>query len=229
MSSANEEKKTSRAVTIREYGIDFENFLIYLHGVEENPPEDNSDPGIEFRVANRFIKNLDILSGIDSLRPITISMKLAGGILEEGMAIYDAIRITPNPVSILCYSGAESMSSIVFQAANKRIMTPNSFFMFHSGTAEVSGGIHQLYSDIRYYKNSNEQMLKIYADSLKQSSGQARKWSKKRIKEWLTDQMNKKENVYLSAKEAVKIGFADCIFTDWSSINEYTEMQMLRK
>lgn len=227
--SANNEKNSSRAISIREYGLDFENFIIYLHGAEENPPENNSDPGIEFRIANRFIKNLDILSGIDSIKPITISMKLSGGILEEGMAIYDAIRITPNPISILCYSGAESMSSIVFQAANKRIMTPNSFFMFHFGTAEVSGGIPQLHSDIRYYKNSNEQMLKIYIDSLKQSSGQASKWSKKKIKEWLVNEMHKKENVYLSAKEAVKIGFADEVFVNWDSITEYTEEQLNRK
>ena len=42
------------------------------------------------------------------------------------MAIFDAIKICRSHVTILVYGQAESMSSIILQAADKRIMMPNS-------------------------------------------------------------------------------------------------------
>jgi ATP-dependent protease ClpP protease subunit len=46
-----------------------------------------------------------------------------------------------------------------------------------------------------------------------------------KIKKWLRDQMDKKEDVYLSAQQAVDYGFADEIFGssgvyDWSSLTK---------
>lgn len=228
MSSISESER-NRLYNIQEYGIDTKHFTIYMQGVESDPSDNFEEPGIEYRIANRLIKNLDILTGINAETPITISMKTAGGFWEEGMAIYDAILSAPNPVSIINYTHARSMSSIIFQAANKRIMMPHSYFMFHMGTLEFEGIPKQAYSYMDFNKIANEQMMQIYIDCLKQSQGKAKNWSRKKIREWLTDKMNEKEDVYMTAEETVQIGFADEIFKDWDSVTQYTNEQLDRK
>jgi ATP-dependent protease ClpP protease subunit len=220
------EKERSRIEWIHDYGLDMEHFTVYLQGVEENCDRDYLEPGVEFRMANRLIKSLDVLTGLDDERPITISMKTCGGDWEEGMAIYDAIMAAPNPVTIVSYTHARSMSSIILQAANKRILMPHSTFMFHEGYVGMEGTPKQVRSIHEFNKVADEQMLKIYIDRLKSTpTGKCHRWSKKRIREWLEAEMNKKEDVYMTADEAVKMGFADEIFSDWATVTEYTEEQ----
>lgn len=223
----NVEFQRNRLEEIHDYGIDTEHFMIYLQGVEDNQVDDVEDvqePGVEFRMANRFIKNLDVLTGIDSDRPITVSMKTCGGSWEEGMAIYDAILTAPNPVTVINYTWARSMSSIILQAANKRVMMPHSTFMFHMGTFASSGTWKQFFADADFAVRTADEMLKVYIDRMKKQ-GKAKHWSRKRIEDWLIEQMDKKEEVYFKAEDAIKWGFADEIFIDWPSVTVYTEEQ----
>jgi ATP-dependent protease ClpP protease subunit len=148
-----------------------------------------------------------------------------GGFWEEGMAIYDAIVACPNKVTVLNYMHARSMSSIIFQAADKRVMMPHSTFMFHEGSIEFSG-------TPKMFRTTHEQelialkiMIGIYIDAMKKK-GKLRKKSRKEIENWLVGQMDKKEDVFLSAKEAVAYGFADEIFGkngkyDWKKLTEH--------
>lgn len=228
--SAHSETERHRIHDIQEYGLDCKHFVIYLQGVEEQASDDYTEPGVEYRMANRFIKNLDVLTGIDSGRPITISMKTCGGDWEEGIAMYDAILATPNPVTIINYTHARSMSSIILQAANKRIMMPHSSFMFHMGYLGIEGTPKQVDSSWHFNKIADRQMIEIYIDALKRTPhGKMHSWSRKRIEEWLREQMDKREDVYFTAEDAVKAGFADEIFTDWDVVTQYTEDQLARK
>ncbi len=118
---AGTDAERNRVADMHDRGIDTRNFVIYLQGIEDPPNDVSEEPGVEYRMANRFIKNLDILTGISAERPITISMKTGGGDWVEGMAIFDAVLATPNPVSIVSYTHARSMSSMILQAATKRI------------------------------------------------------------------------------------------------------------
>jgi ATP-dependent protease ClpP protease subunit len=231
MSAAFTEKQNYRGSDVHEYGLDRDEFLIYLQGVEEwTAGEEEGEPGVEYRMANRFIKNLDMLSGINPEKPITVSMKTCGGDWAEGMAMYDAIIAAPNPVTIINYSHARSMSSIIFQAANKRIMMPHSTFMFHEGTLASAGSWKSVMSDIEFVKHADDQMHNVYINAMKRTPhGKMKTWSRKRIKEWLKDQMDRKEDVYLLAGDAIKYGFADEIFTDWHSVTQYTDWQLERK
>jgi ATP-dependent protease ClpP protease subunit len=199
------------------YDIDVDANHIYLFGSEEYGLEDQVEPGIEYVIANRFIRNLNILMR-KSQEPILVHMKTCGGYWEEGMAIYDAIKMCPNPVTILCYTHARSMSSIILQAADKRVMMPNSTFMFHDGTMGYSGTTKQFLNEAEQLQKSMITMMEIYVNVMK-VQGKLRSWSKKRIFEWLREQMDKKEDVYLSAKQAVQYGFADEVFDgDWESL-----------
>lgn len=212
---------------IHEFNIDLKANHIYLVGTEDyvisGAEEADIEPGVEYSMASRFIKNLNILMR-KSNDPILIHMKTTGGDWQEGMAIYDTIQACPNRVTILNYTHARSMSSIIFQAADKRVMMPNSVFMFHEGTFEFAGTIKQHRTAASEDARAGEIMLNIYTDSMKESGCMSSK-TKPQIKRWLKDQMDKKEDVFMSAEQAVEYGFADEIFGqdgnyDWKQLIE---------
>jgi len=225
-----DESERHRITDIHEYGLDTKNFIIYLQGVEEFPNEGFEEPGVEFRMANRFIKNLDILSGQDRTWPIIISMKTCGGEIEEGMAMYDAILATPNPVAIINYTHARSMSSIIFQAANKRIMLPHSSFMFHMGDEAHHGTVKQVRTGVEWGKKFDEDMFNVYIEAIKRTPhGSMHSWSKDRIRKWLVTEMDKREDVFFDAVATIEHGFADEVFSTWEAVTAFTPEEMKRK
>jgi len=214
---------------IHEFGLDTRHFVIYLQGIEENPYDDLDEPGVEYRMANRFIKNLDILQGIDAEKPITVSMKTNGGDWVEGMAMHDAMLAVPNPITILNYTHARSMSSLMFQAANKRIMMKHSTFMFHEGTFGVNGTWKQVKNEVRFAKETDIQMMNVYIDAIKRTAHSSmHHWSRKKILKWLKDEMDKTEEVYMLPDATIAAGFADGMWVDDEDVTTYTEEQLAR-
>ncbi len=213
---------------VHEYGLDLECNHLYLmpnpdytHGMGE--ALDNM--GVEYSMANRFIKSMNILMRRDTkCLPILIHMSTCGGCFTEGMAIYNMIRACPNQVTILNYGDARSMSSVILQAADKRVMMPHNGFMFHLGYLGSEGPNTLVYTDIEQCKKSDTIMLDIYVDKMKQS-GKFKKWSKIRIKEMLVDKMKDKLDVWLTSSETVDWGLADEVFGepryDWDKLTEF--------
>lgn len=195
---------------LHEYDLDLDNREVFLLGQEHAHSEEENEPGVEFTMANKFIRNMNLLRK-GKIERILIHMKTCGGDWQEGMAIYDTIRYTPNHCTILNYTHARSMSSIILQAAARRVMMPNSYIMFHEGDTMVQGTLKQVQSSLQFDKKDTATMLEIYASRMKEQ-GIYSKWTKKRIKAKLKDLMDKKEDVYLTAKEAVLWGLADEIF-----------------
>jgi len=215
---------------VHDYDFDPVGFQIYLVGREEPglSEMEMGEPGVEYRQATRFIKNLDILTNIDPARAILVSMKSCGGDVHEGMAIYDAIMAAPNPVTIVSYTHARSMTSIILQAANKRILMPSSYFMFHAGDYSFEGTTKQFHTYAEFSKKTfDDTMCSLYAERMKYTVGsKMATWKEERIIKWLHDEMDKKEDVYLTAVEAVNLGFADEIFSSWDTIYDYTDQQL---
>lgn len=209
---------------VHRYGLDLTCNHLYLVGSEDYINHDNdAEPGVEYSMASRLIKNLNIIMRQND-SPILLHMKTCGGYWEEGMAIYDILKACPNKITILNYTHARSMSSLIFQAADKRVMMPNSTFMFHEGTFEFAGTQKQLRTEFTQNQLTNDVMLEIYTDSMKKS-GKMKKSNRETIKKWLQEQMDRKEEVYLSAGQTVEYGFADSIFGQDGSYNwqELTE------
>jgi ATP-dependent protease ClpP protease subunit len=223
-------KETTDLNAIHDLDIDVKARTVYLMGREDHPPEYGEEPGVEYRMASRFIRNMHYLSNLDDHLPILVVMKTCGGDWGEGMAIYDCIFSIPNPVTIVAYLHARSMSSIIFQAANKRIMMPNSDYMLHLGTYGDEGTYKQVETNWEWGKRDVVTMLDIYEDVMKtHPEGKCRNWSRKRIREWLVAEMNKKEDVFFSPEDAVKWGLADEVFTTWDTVFDYTAEQKIRK
>ena len=98
-------KKTEDIVrTLHEFDVDLQSNHIYLMSTEfysfgaEDPI---SEPGIDFTIANRFIRNLNLCMRVNHDKSILVHMKTCGGDWEEGMAIYDIIKSCPMPITIL--------------------------------------------------------------------------------------------------------------------------------
>lgn len=216
---------------IHECGLDVKSNHIYLTGEEAYAfgvgSKDTEEPGVEYVMANRFIKNMNLCMRISS-KPVLIHMKTSGGDWNEGMAIYDMVETSKNPVTILNYTHARSMSSIILQSANKRVMMPHSHFMFHQGGMGIEGTTKQVTSFVRHYNEADRVMLEIYARSMKKRGELSHK-SVNYIKSWLRTSMNKREDVYLSADRAVRLGLADEIFDgNWKKLITYTNQQLQR-
>jgi len=112
------------------------------------------------------------------------------------------------------------MSSLIFQAADKRVMMPHSSFMFHDGYYGIEGTVKTVRSGIEFDKKNDIEMLNIYAEQMNKKGSKAGEGVSK-IKKWLRYQMDKKEDVYLTACETVDLGLADCIFDyNWKTLTK---------
>jgi ATP-dependent Clp protease protease subunit len=83
-----------------------------------------------------FTKNLRLLDST-SQEPITICINSAGGCVDLGLAVIDAIRACRSPVTGMVEANAESMAIIILQACDERVAYPNSLLMAHTGTDEL--------------------------------------------------------------------------------------------
>lgn len=208
---------------IHDWNIDVRQFSIHLTGepIDYIDSDDFEEPGVEYKMSARLLKNLQILADLDPARPILIHMKTRGGDWNEGMAMYDVIHNASNPVVILNYTHARSMSSIIFQAARRRVMMPHSHFMFHDGTLVLGGTFRGVMTNAKWQEKTHLAMLDIYANRMKER-GRFAKLPKTEIKAMLEKQMEKKEDVFLTAHETVTWGLADSIFDgNWQRLTKY--------
>ena len=189
---------------IHNHGINARTREIFLRGYVDNVEE---EPGVDYRMAANFIENLRYLEGLNT-DSIFIHMCTRGGDWNYGMAIYDAIVASPCFVTILAYAHARSMSSIIFQSADRRILTPNADFLIHFGTLELSGNETSVLAEAEQSKRGGERMLDIYV-SVCHGSKEFDGWTHKRIKARLREQMLKRQEWYMNPEQAVNAGFAD--------------------
>ena len=145
---------------VNSYGLDVKNRELFLHSYIANSDE---DPGVDYKMASMFYKNIRILDNL-SKDPILIHMHSIGGDWNDGMTIYDSIHLCQSHVTIVAYGQAESMSSIILQAADNRVMTPNSYFMCHFGSSGYSGNYLDVQKGAAFEKRMTEKMLDIYTD-----------------------------------------------------------------
>ena len=202
---------------LHNYGANIDTREIFLHNYYSS---DDDNPGVEYKMSNNFLKNIRALE-IKSASPIVIHMQSVGGEWSDGMAIYDAISMPRCHVTMIAYGQAESMSSIIFQAADKRFMTPNTYFMSHYGSTAAGGGYLDVQNWVKYEKYICDIMIDIYAGSciggkfFKEKYGSSPDVDK--VKTYLTRKL-KSGDWYINAEDAVYYGFADGVIDSWQNI-----------
>lgn len=191
--------------TLHEYGILVGKRKVDIFLTGNDFWDTDEEPGVDYRMANTFIKNLLIAKS--RKLPVALHLKTCGGDWTEGIAIYDAIKAYPYEVVGINYTHARSMSSVIFLACDHRIMHEHATFMFHEGTISDYGTVKQYRTGYEENLKSTEQMMLIYIQHLANYNYLG--GNKKKIRRWLVKQMDKKEDVYFNAAEALEIGFTD--------------------
>lgn len=202
--------------TLQDYWIDIANREIWIRGIEEpsSIETEGAEPGVEYMMATRTIMNLNALR-LKGNNEVLIHMHTCGGLWEEGMAIYDAISAMPYKVTILSYTHARSMSSLILQAADERLLMPSSYMMLHYGTLFFQGEATTVLSNVERAKYDAKRMLDIYVDNM-MSGRKFKDWTEEAIRKFLVEQLDKRADVFLTPRQAIDWGLADGIFERWT-------------
>jgi ATP-dependent Clp protease protease subunit len=131
--------------------------------------------------------------------PITIIINSQGGSLWDGMAMYDLIRASKNHTTIIGHGLVMSAATMIMQAANKRLLGANSNFMIHESRQGLSNefkemDLHQQYQEA---VRGNNIIYKVLAERSIYTVEEVKTLCQR--------------DYFMSAKEAVKQGFADAI------------------
>jgi ATP-dependent protease ClpP protease subunit len=192
------------------YNILFDTREIFLHGALDS----EEDSGVDFRMANNFAKNLRLLENTGD-DPIIIHQHSIGGCWDSGMMLYDLIINCGCHVICIMHGTACSMGAIVPQAADTRIIMPNCTFMMHDGDMSIEGTHKQVTSAVNMICACREQMLDIYSSvCVNGHFFQKEQADEKKVRQYIIEKMNEKEDWWLSSRETVAYGFADAVLGD---------------
>jgi len=142
--------------------VDTLNRTIYMGSVRG---EMGDEPGVDAFMAESVIKAMYLLETLNS-DPITILMNNPGGDFFHGLAIYDAIQTAKSHCTIKVYGHAMSMGSIILQAADTRIMMPNSKFMIHYGYDTQDNNTRTVFKWVDESKRLGYFMENVYLDKM---------------------------------------------------------------
>lgn len=119
---------------------------------------------IDAEVVNALIAQLLYLSREDPEEGITVYVNSPGGEVTSGLALYDVMQAIPCTVKMVCMGIAASMASLLFAAADERVMLPHSRLMLHDPLiSSTSGSALELSSVANDLMRTRQSMAEIYA------------------------------------------------------------------
>lgn len=198
---------------VHNYDLNLLTREIYLHShFSAGGAHPEEEGGIEYRMATQFIKNLHLLDYNEN-KPIIIHLQSPGGDWNYGMAIYDAIESARSFVTILAHGEVSSMSSVVFQAARKRVMMPNCELMIHRGFLSLEGVTSTVQSNALWNKKTDKKMLAILASrAVDGLFFRQREMGESQVAKFIDQKIQKLGDWNLDAEECVYYGMADGVF-----------------
>lgn len=140
----------------------------------------------------------DWLDAHDRHKAIDIRVNSPGGSVIEGSAIHNAIDRFPGKVTAHIDGAALSAASYIVMAADRIIMASNAVLMIHDpAVTQTAGGSAQLRKEADVLDQMRDNLTEAYSARTGISA----------------DEINKMlaAETWLSAKEAVELGFADAI------------------
>jgi ATP-dependent Clp protease protease subunit len=156
-------------------------------------------------VAENLMKGLHVLDTIRPDEPLTIKLNNCGGDEYHGMGVYDSIRACKSRVIIIGVGNIHSMGSVMFQAGDERIMTPNAKQLIHYGTplhADPDMHAKSQWSWTEECKKFSVWMEQMYLEKIHEKHPE---FKLKKLQELLNF------DKVLSAQESVDLGLADKI------------------
>lgn len=156
---------------------------------------------IDEHVANSVVAQLLFLESQDPKADITLMINSPGGVVDDGLAILDAMAYVKPDVATICYGKAASMGAVLLAAGTKgkRSSLPHSRVMIH----QPLGGARGQASDIQIQAQEIQKLKQVLAGILAEATGKS------------VDQVNEdsdRDN-YMSAQEAADYGLIDQVIT----------------
>jgi len=136
-------------------------------------------------------------------QPIEFYISTYGGSADDMFALYDVMRLVREDTDISTVGLGKVMSAGVLLLAagtkGKRKVARNCRIMIHSVIGGNHGSLHNMINEMEAIEQLQEMYIKSLASETKMSKSQIKKM------------LERKVNVYLTAKEAVELGIADII------------------
>jgi ATP-dependent Clp protease protease subunit len=172
--------------------------LVYFGS--ENYDEDNcGESGVDFLSTKKLIKNLIYLDTLSS-KNIKLYFNSPGGDWHHGMAIYDCILGLRSKVVFVGFGYVRSMGSIIMQACDKRLLTPNCKVMIHDGIEGYYGIPKSFEAWGKESRKTRQKMYEIYYNEMIKKD--------KNITLKKIEDMCKHDYIF-SGEDAVNMGLAD--------------------
>jgi ATP-dependent Clp protease, protease subunit len=154
---------------------------------------------IDDQVANVVMAQLLFLASEDPDKDISIYINSPGGVVTDGLAIYDTMRYVSPRVSTVCMGLAASMATVVLAGGTKglRFALPNTRVLIH----QPSGGIQGQATDIQIHAKEMLRMRQTLNEMLAKHTGQP-------IEKIERDT---ERDFFMSAQEAKEYGIIDDI------------------
>lgn len=159
--------------------------------------------GVDEHSANLVVAQMLFLEAEDPNKDILFYINSPGGVVTEGMAIYDTMQLIKPDVSTIVMGQACSMGSLLAQAGTpgKRFILPNARHMIHQPSGSAGGQATDMEIQVKEILKMKQVLTQIYVDHN----------SKGKTFENLAADMER--DFFMSAQEAVEYGLADEIVT----------------
>lgn len=138
------------------------------------------------------------LNAEDKVKDISLYINSPGGIVTDGLAIYDTIKALSNKVNTICIGECSSMGAFLLSSGTGvRMATKNSRIMIHSVSGGYAGTVVDSKISFGEMEKLNKLLMNIILDN---SKGKLSKTilNKKSSRDW-----------FMSPEEAIKYGIID--------------------
>ena len=169
-------------------------FLRGQHIFMEDVPQESMKPLINWIIAENFNKE-------KKKEELTLGICSRGGDLNACFALVDIMKGSKIPIRTIGMGMIASCGLVIFISGTKgkRVLTPNTSILSHQYSWGAYGKEHELFATVKEYDLTTQRMIAHY----KKCTGR----SEKDIRKYLLPP----HDVWLSAKEAKKLGLCDSI------------------
>lgn len=133
-------------------------------------------------------------SSVVEMPHIQVLLSTYGGDVYDGLSLYDAIKNSNTKVDITCFGKIMSMGIIILLASKNRKAYRNTTFMIH----EISSGAIGKLADLEESVDEAKRLNKVLFDIIEKET--------KITKAQLEEIYNKKQDWFITAEEALKLG-----------------------
>jgi len=129
--------------------------------------------------------------------PIKIFLNTRGGDVYESLAIVGAIQASITPVEVIALGYAMSGGFLIFVSCHKRLCQKYTTFLYHDIRSWIEGTVSTMEEELNEIKRLQRIVDNIVINTTNVSQ------------ETLDKYNNKKEDWYINAEDALKLGIVD--------------------